>query len=197
MGIREERKAATLKQIQSAALELVELHGLDKVTISQIAERAGIADRTFFRYCQSKEAAILPRQQDLIEAMLGCEYGEAARGPQIFAALSAACREIFVREIGGSDFRRISRLMISEPKLVHVATAQEQELVAVIRDDLAGRGLLDYMSALLVGELVATTWRVAWQCFAQEEQAGNPCSPVELYDRAVASLARLAQPLSE
>ena len=45
MGIREDRKAATLQAIHAAALELVESHCLDSVTVGQIAARAGVSER--------------------------------------------------------------------------------------------------------------------------------------------------------
>lgn len=60
MGIREDRKAATLQAIHAAALELVESHCLDSVTVGQIAARAGISERTFFRYCDSRKRPSCP-----------------------------------------------------------------------------------------------------------------------------------------
>src|SRR5690606_40765002 len=108
MGIREERKAATLKAIQAAALDLVESQGLDSVTVGQIAARAGISERTFFRCCDSREAAIVPAQHELIDAVAGCEIAPGSTSAQIFRLLAGECRRILVAEMRASEYRRVS-----------------------------------------------------------------------------------------
>ncbi|GAA1412563.1 hypothetical protein AUR04nite_10060 [Glutamicibacter uratoxydans] len=196
MGIREQRKAATRGQIQRAALDLAERDGLEHVTISQIAAQAGIADRTFFRYCESKESAIFPKHDALFEAIAGCRLLPHADGSQIFEQLLAACREVFVCEVKTTEFRRVSQLILSEPKLAAFAKQEEQWLVEIVQKHLDGHGI-DSMQSLLIGELVATTWRAAWQRFAIEDQPGQEADPVALYDQAIATLGLLCAGLSE
>jgi len=196
MGIREQRKAATRREIQQAALDLAERDGLEHVTISQIAAQAGIADRTFFRYCESKEAAILPKHDALFGAIAECQFSSDADGSQIFEQLLAACRQVFVCEVKNTDFRRVSQLILTEPKLAAFAKQEEQWLVEVVQKHLDGFGV-DSMQSLLIGELVATTWRAAWQRFAIEDQSGQEADPVALYDQAIATLGLLCQGLSE
>ena len=197
MGIREERKAATLKAIQAAALDLVESQGLDSVTVGQIAARAGISERTFFRYCDSREAAIVPAQHELIEAVTGCEIAPGSTSAQIFRLLAAECRKLLAAEIRASEYRRISRLIVIEPKLLLAITRQEEAFSAATAQELQRRGLLPAMPALIIGEILAALWRVSWQCFGQAERAGEPADPVELFDAAMMNLAQLAGPASE
>lgn len=197
MGIREERKAATLKAIQAAALDLVESHGLDSVTVGQIAARAGISERTFFRYCDSREAAIVPAQHELIEAVAGCEIAPGSTSAQIFRVLAGECRKLLAAEIRGSEYRRISRLIVIESKLLLAITRQEEAFSAATSAELQRRGLLPAMPALIIGETLAALWRVAWQCFGQAERAGEPADPVELFDAAMMNLAQLAGPVPE
>lgn len=197
MGIREERKAATLKAIQAAALDLVESQGLDSVTVGQIAARAGISERTFFRYCDSREAAIVPAQHELIEAVTGCEIASGSTSTQIFRVLAAECRKLLAAEIRASEYRRISRLIVIEPKLLLAITRQEEAFSAATAQELQRRGLLPAMPALIIGETLASLWRVAWQCFGQAERAGEPADPVELFDAAMMNLAQLAGPVPE
>ncbi|MBM7767514.1 TetR/AcrR family transcriptional regulator [Glutamicibacter nicotianae] len=197
MGIREERKAATLKAIHAAALELVESDGLDAVTVGQIAARAGISERTFFRYCDSREAAIVPAQHELIEAVTGCEIAPGSTSGQIFRLLADECRKVLGAEIRGSEYRRISRLIIIEPKLLLAITRQEEAFSAATSEELQRRGLLPAMPALIIGETLASLWRVAWQCFGQAERAGEPADPVELFDAAKMNLVLLAGPVPE
>lgn len=192
MGIRDERKAATKREIQAATLDLVESLGLEAITVARISERVGISDRTFFRYFDSKESAIVPGQRELINALVAAEMTPGSSAAEIFHALLEVCREHFSVEVRHHEFRRISRLMLQDPKLLMIATRREQELVVALSQSLIDRELLDSIQALLLAEMLATTWRVAWQCFAHEERAGIDSKPAELFEKAVLGLAQIA-----
>ncbi|WP_084628588.1 TetR family transcriptional regulator [Amycolatopsis nigrescens] len=53
--LRDLRKRRTSMSIWHAALELFAEHGPSRPTVREIAERAGVSERTFFRYYPSKE----------------------------------------------------------------------------------------------------------------------------------------------
>lgn len=55
---REERIQATRLEVRRAAVELFDELGFDETTIDQIADRARIGRRTFFRYFASKESVL-------------------------------------------------------------------------------------------------------------------------------------------
>ncbi|MFI6213049.1 TetR family transcriptional regulator [Nocardia brasiliensis] len=56
--LRARRRAQTQAEIHSAILELAIEHGYDRVTVDDIAARAGVSPRTFFRYFPTKDSAI-------------------------------------------------------------------------------------------------------------------------------------------
>lgn len=56
---RTRKKLATYQALASAARELTLEHGLDAVTVEQIADAADVSPRTFFNYFSSKEEAIV------------------------------------------------------------------------------------------------------------------------------------------
>lgn len=58
LPLRERKKAQTREALFHAALELVSEHGFESTTVDQIADRAGVSRRTFFRYFPSKEAVL-------------------------------------------------------------------------------------------------------------------------------------------
>ncbi len=58
-GLREQKKRETRRALHHAALYLVNGHGLDEVTVEQIATAAGVSARTFFNYFPTKEEAVL------------------------------------------------------------------------------------------------------------------------------------------
>src|SRR5262245_6895498 len=62
---RARRVAKTRRAIVDAARDLFEEQGYDRTTIDQIADRADIAARTFFRYFPSKEALCFAEMSDL------------------------------------------------------------------------------------------------------------------------------------
>jgi AcrR family transcriptional regulator len=56
----------TRARIAAAAFELFAAQGYDNTTVDAIAERAGIARRTFFRYFRSKDDVIFPDHDTLL-----------------------------------------------------------------------------------------------------------------------------------
>lgn len=190
MGIREERRVQMLREIQGATLDLVEEQGLDATTIGDIAARVGISERTVFRYYASKEHALMPGQQGLIDTLVACESAHASASG-ILGDLLDVCRKLFALEVEQSDFRRISRLMIQEPEMLRVVTRQERNLVDALSAALLQRGPLGPIQALLVAEVVTAAWRVAWQTFARQEFDGVDSDPVDLFDETVRELGKL------
>ncbi|MFF8376419.1 TetR/AcrR family transcriptional regulator [Streptomyces sp. NPDC015661] len=59
-SLTERRKAATQLDIARAAAELFTERGPDGTTAEEIARRAGVALRTFYRYFRSKQDAVAP-----------------------------------------------------------------------------------------------------------------------------------------
>ncbi|WP_017591626.1 TetR/AcrR family transcriptional regulator [Nocardiopsis potens] len=57
-GRRAQKRADTRLAIQRAAVDLFEEHGYDATTVDDIARRANVAPRTFFRYFPSKELTL-------------------------------------------------------------------------------------------------------------------------------------------
>lgn len=194
MGKREDHKAATRRDIQLATLDLLETAGIETTTVARIAERAGISERTFFRYYDSKEAAAVPGQSELLDALLSRELQPDLSPAEILRELIDACREQFAHEVEQVEFKRISRLLLLEPRLLQAVFRQEIHLVNVLSGALEERGLLPRMQAQIVAELITCTWRIAWQCFAQEETAGRASNPAELFEQAVSSLAEVTAP---
>lgn len=75
-GLRERKKLATRSALHRAALELVAEHGLDGVSVDDIAERAEVSPRTFFNYFSSKDDAVVGLEPD---AAASLAEGFAAR----------------------------------------------------------------------------------------------------------------------
>ena len=59
----------TRGRISAAAFELFEAQGYDGTTVDAIAERAGIARRTFFRHFRSKDDVIFPDHDRMLQTV--------------------------------------------------------------------------------------------------------------------------------
>src|SRR5205807_8371742 len=54
------------RELTAAAIRLFQKNGYDQTTVDEIAEAAGVARRTFFRYFRSKEDAVFPDHDDCL-----------------------------------------------------------------------------------------------------------------------------------
>jgi AcrR family transcriptional regulator len=64
LGLRQRKKDAARSDIAKNAVELFAKRGFDDVTVDEIADRAGVSRRTFFRYFPTKDAVVLERRRE-------------------------------------------------------------------------------------------------------------------------------------
>ena len=92
-GLRERNKLRTRQEIADATLRLATERGLEHVTVEQIATAADVAPRTFFRYFDSKEDALLADHSERLELLRETLRGRPAdEGP--LTAVRAAILEV-------------------------------------------------------------------------------------------------------
>lgn len=84
-----------------AALALFAEHGFDATTTDQIAERAGVSPRTFFRYFPTKESVVFDRDYGFMRSFAAA-YGEQPVEVHDYDALRAT----FVSLAAGFDALR-------------------------------------------------------------------------------------------
>jgi AcrR family transcriptional regulator len=112
-----------------AALELYSEHGFDATTVAEIAERAGVTERTFVRDFADKREVLFSGAGVLEETMLAALGAAPVSDPpldQLAAALRAAGEVFPAREVS----RRRAGVIASTTDL------QERELIKLAR--LAG-----------------------------------------------------------
>lgn len=79
-GLRERNKARARAEIATAALRLFADRGFEGVTVDQIVDAAGVSRRTFFRYFETKEDALLADYPELnrrlTQGMVDCGHDD-------------------------------------------------------------------------------------------------------------------------
>ncbi|MGW4242004.1 TetR/AcrR family transcriptional regulator [Nocardia sp. NPDC004722] len=118
-SLAERRKTETRMEIARTAARLFAAHGTATVTADQIASESGVALRTFYRYCGTKEEAVEP----MLAAGAQRWLADIAAGPQRLPTLaefeSAAVSSM--SPVDGHDdldiTRGLLRAMDTDPKL--------------------------------------------------------------------------------
>ncbi len=88
-GRRDRKRNATRVAIVEAALALFEEKGFAATTVDEIAERADVAQRTFFRHFPTKEAVLFPNRDDGISEFRDALAARPADEPLLAGVLAA------------------------------------------------------------------------------------------------------------
>ncbi|WP_433802624.1 TetR family transcriptional regulator [Actinomycetospora sp. CA-084318] len=138
LGRRERKKLATRAALSEAAVGLSLEHGLEHVTIEQIADAADVSMRTFFNYFSSKEEAVVAGDSARGDALVEL-VRERPASESVLTALRTAVVE-HVDELAGDDQLDALRMMRRTPSLLPhqlaAYAARERELAVVIAERL-------------------------------------------------------------
>jgi AcrR family transcriptional regulator len=81
VGLRESKKLRTRQEIADQAMQLFVARGFDHVTVGEVAEAAGVSEKTVFNYFPTKEDLFFDevpaREAALVEAIRGRRPGES------------------------------------------------------------------------------------------------------------------------
>ncbi|MCX2929370.1 TetR/AcrR family transcriptional regulator [Mycobacterium sp. CVI_P3] len=96
LGKREEHKIATRHAIQSAADALFDSRGYADTTIRDIADAAGVTERTFFRYFSGKESLLVRDIEEMLP-ILGADIRRRPAGEDPLDAVEKSFLSMFDR----------------------------------------------------------------------------------------------------
>jgi AcrR family transcriptional regulator len=155
--------AEARRRLQQAALELYRERGFDQTTTAEIAARAGVNERTFFRHFPDKREVLFGGEADLRAALMQ-EVADAPDGLRPLDVLLGA-------------FRKAGRILeenrpFSEPRLKVIAVtpalrerdlAKAASLTEAVAEALRQRGVPDRLAGLAA--------HTGWAAFHQAAQA--------------------------
>jgi AcrR family transcriptional regulator len=139
MGLRERRKLRTQQDLLHAGLELFRGRGYGRTTVGEIARRAEVSERTFFRYFVSKEELVLQPLRETYDTFLA----EVTRRPAAedpLRALREAARVVLRATTADRDrtgcYLAALRLVCAEPDVLaaglRFAAGEQRRLAAIL-----------------------------------------------------------------
>ncbi|GAA2635005.1 TetR family transcriptional regulator [Paractinoplanes durhamensis] len=135
-------------RLQEAALELYLERGYDKTTTGDIAARAGVTERTFFRHFADKREVFFDGQAQLVDLLTGAVAAVPA-GTRPLPTLRAAFHQaVPLIEQNLPVTERRYPVIAATPALRERALAKNAALVDALTDALRARGVPDQLAAL-------------------------------------------------
>jgi AcrR family transcriptional regulator len=156
-------------RLQEAALALYSERGFDQTTAAQIAERAGLTERTFFRHFADKREVLFGGSALLKERIVAGVAGAAASdGPLDAVARGLDAAAAMLGESRRDLTRQRQAVLTANPELRERELAKLADYAATIADTLRRRGVSE-PQATLAAESGMTILRVAMQRWAGED----------------------------
>jgi len=148
-------------RLERAALELYLERGYEQTTVTEIASRAGLTQRTFFRHFADKCEVLFAgskRLQELIVSTLSSAPDSAAPIDAVCAALQAA--GVAIQE-GGDQARQRQAVIDANPDLQERELIKLARIAAAIAVALRERGVAD-PAASLTAEAGIAVFKIAF-----------------------------------
>ncbi|WP_271395019.1 TetR family transcriptional regulator [Neomicrococcus lactis] len=196
LGLRERRRLQTEAEIHEAAISLFEEKGVAATTVQDIADRAGISSRTFFRYFASKDQAALPGHRRMLDVIESLDVSAMPGPVDPMHLIADAAERVMLSENTASlgEHRRIARLLAMEGDMRSLAAAQEQDLSKALRAALQ-RNFPEHDDArlLLVAEVYLALWRTSWIRWGELAAEGEAVDPILIFRECRSQLDSLFQ----
>jgi len=136
------------RRLQQAALNLYEKFGYEKTTAAEIAAKAGVTQRTFFRHFPDKREVLFGGEDEFIDGLTDA----VAKAPEDLGPLEVlfyafpAVAPLFIRNRPFTAPRQ--RIIAAHPALQERAQTKTRAVVSALAAALRLRGVPDGMASL-------------------------------------------------
>jgi AcrR family transcriptional regulator len=155
--------AEARRRLQQAALELYQERGFDRTTTAEIAARAGVNERTFFRHFPDKREVLFDGEADLRAALMQA-VAEAPEGLEPLEVLLCAFRKSARNLENNRPFAEPRfKVIAATPALRERELAKHASLTDAVAEALRQRGVADGLARLAA--------RTGWAVFHHATQA--------------------------
>jgi AcrR family transcriptional regulator len=171
-------------RLEQAALELYGERGFEQTTVAEIAGRAGLTERTFFRHYADKREVLFGGAGVLMELLVGTVADAPASAAPIDAVASALEAIGAVLEERRELARRRQRIITANAELRERELIKLESWVETLAEALRERGVPD-PAARLAAEVGVAVFKVAFERWIAET---NRRSLAELIRESLAEL---------
>lgn len=137
-------------RLEQAALDLFQERGFEQTTVAEIAERAGLTERTFFRYFADKREVLFGSQsrfQDIVVNAIVSQPDTATPINMIIAALDVLAATISDR----LEFVRQSQAIIAtNPELQERELLKRATLISALAQAMQERGISEQTANMTI-----------------------------------------------
>ncbi len=158
-------------RLEQAALQLYQERGFDQTTVAEIAERAGLTERTFFRYFADKREVLFWGQDRLREVYMNA-IASAPRSATPLEAVAAALQAVTpIFEERRERARQRQAVIAANPSLEERELQKRAILGAAMTGALRQRGVPE-PTASLAADIGVIAFKTAYARWISD--AGNP-----------------------
>jgi AcrR family transcriptional regulator len=149
-------------RLEQAAMALYSEQGFEKTTVAEIAERAGVTERTFFRHFADKREVLFSGAGEFQELIVG----SVARAPESLTPIDAAAQGLLAAaELlqGREEFaRQRAKIISANAELLERELIKFASLSVALTDTLRDRGVTE-PTASLTSEVALAVFRSAFE----------------------------------
>lgn len=177
------------ERFEAAALELFVTQGYEQTTVAEIAARAGLTERTFYRHFTDKQEVLFSGGAELLNGLTA----EVAAAPATIPALQVVTRALM--HVADTFFsgreaavRQRQRVIDANPALQERELQKLAALAAAVERSLRVRGV-DAHTASISAATGNSVFRIA---FAAWLEPGNTLPLRDLISQTMSDLRRIA-----
>jgi len=159
-------------RLGTAALELFAERGFEQTTVTDIAARAGVTERTFYRHFGDKREVLFDGGGEFQDYLAQAVSERAAAGDPPLAAVATACtlasRDIFADRLEFA--RKRAAVIAAHPELLERELGKMAKIARALTDRLRAAGV-DENRARLAAETGVAAFRVAFARWVAPDNA--------------------------
>ena len=178
-------------RLEQAALELYTEQGFDQTTVAEIAERADLTERTFFRYFADKREVLFWGQHALTE-LVTTSIAEAPDSASPLDAVGHALQAVGAIFDGRHEHaRRRQAIIDANPGLQERELIKLASLAGAIAEALRHRGVGE-QAAKLAAETAVAVFKVAFDRWIGVPEQAQQTDLADVIGDSLAELKALA-----
>ncbi|NNC15151.1 TetR family transcriptional regulator [Corallococcus exiguus] len=166
-------------RLAQAAMSLFQEHGYDRTTVEEIAARAGLTERTFFRYFTDKKEVLFGGSDALHERIVST-IAEAPQGTAPLDTVAAALESLapFFKD-RREHARARQALLAAHAELRERELIKLASLASAAADTLRKRGVTE-PTASLAAEAGIAVFKVAFERWLEDPKAQDLSRHIQL-----------------